>query len=65
MIFTYAGRVPPSVSPYRPPAAALAASPPPALSGRPGTDRSPPAHVRIANSVLHTLHQQYLLIKSV
>ncbi|XP_026328277.1 rho GTPase-activating protein 100F isoform X2 [Hyposmocoma kahamanoa] len=39
------GRVPPSVSPYRPPAVASAASPPPALSGRPGTDRSPPAHV--------------------
>ncbi|CAG9784899.1 unnamed protein product [Diatraea saccharalis] len=39
------GRVPPSVSPYRPQVAALAASPPPALSGRPVPDRSPPAHV--------------------
>ncbi|XP_026751284.1 rho GTPase-activating protein 100F isoform X2 [Galleria mellonella] len=39
------GRVPPSVSPYRPQAAASAASPPPALSGRPVPDRSPPAHV--------------------
>ncbi|XP_063361141.1 rho GTPase-activating protein 100F isoform X1 [Cydia amplana] len=39
------GRVPPSVSPYRPQAAASAASPPPALSARPGPDRSPPAHV--------------------
>ncbi|XP_063890296.1 rho GTPase-activating protein 100F isoform X1 [Helicoverpa armigera] len=39
------GRVPPSVSPYRPQAAASAASPPPALSGRPAPDRSPPAHV--------------------
>ncbi|KAM3961607.1 LOW QUALITY PROTEIN: rho GTPase activating protein at 100F [Aphomia sociella] len=38
-------RVPPSVSPYRPQAAASAASPPPALSGRPAPDRSPPAHV--------------------
>lgn len=42
-----AGRVPPSVSPYRPQAAASAASPPPALSARPAPDRSPPAHVRI------------------
>ncbi|XP_073951654.1 rho GTPase activating protein at 100F isoform X2 [Choristoneura fumiferana] len=39
------GRVPPSVSPYRPQAAASAASPPPALSARPAPDRSPPAHV--------------------
>ncbi|KAJ0179749.1 hypothetical protein K1T71_004340 [Dendrolimus kikuchii] len=39
------GRVPPSVSPYRPQVAASAASPPPALSGRPVPDRSPPAHV--------------------
>ncbi|XP_032511039.1 rho GTPase-activating protein 100F isoform X2 [Danaus plexippus] len=39
------GRAPPSVSPYRHQAAASAASPPPALSGRPGVDRSPPAHV--------------------
>ncbi|XP_041976448.1 rho GTPase-activating protein 100F-like [Aricia agestis] len=39
------GRVPPSVSPYRPPVAASAASPPPALSARHGADRSPPAHV--------------------
>ncbi|XP_030033652.2 rho GTPase-activating protein 100F [Manduca sexta] len=38
------GRVPPSVSPYRPQVAASAASPPPALSGRPVPDRSPPAH---------------------
>ncbi|XP_063378997.1 rho GTPase-activating protein 100F isoform X2 [Cydia fagiglandana] len=39
------GRVPPSVSPYRPQAGASAASPPPALSARPAPDRSPPAHV--------------------
>ncbi|XP_047986311.1 rho GTPase-activating protein 100F [Leguminivora glycinivorella] len=39
------GRVPPSVSPYRPQVAASAASPPPALSARPAPDRSPPAHV--------------------
>ncbi|KAF9811046.1 hypothetical protein SFRURICE_011843 [Spodoptera frugiperda] len=39
------GRAPPSVSPYRPQVAASAASPPPALSGRPAPDRSPPAHV--------------------
>lgn len=42
----FAGRVPPSVSPYRPQVAVSAASPPPALSGRPAPDRSPPAHVR-------------------
>ncbi|XP_068630520.1 rho GTPase-activating protein 100F [Battus philenor] len=39
------GRVLPSASPYRPPVAASAASPPPALLARPGADRSPPAHV--------------------
>ncbi|XP_072940978.1 rho GTPase-activating protein 100F [Epargyreus clarus] len=39
------GRVPPSVSPYRPQAGASAASPPPALLARPAPDRSPPAHV--------------------
>ncbi|XP_045515888.1 rho GTPase-activating protein 100F [Pieris brassicae] len=39
------GRVPPSASPYRHPAVASAASPPPALSARPGADRSPPTHV--------------------
>ncbi|KAJ2938261.1 hypothetical protein O0L34_g17602 [Tuta absoluta] len=39
------GRAPPSVSPYRPPAAASAASQQPALSARPAPDRSPPAHV--------------------
>ncbi|XP_049866316.1 rho GTPase-activating protein 100F [Pectinophora gossypiella] len=39
------GRVPPSVSPYRPQVGASAASPPPALSARPVPDRSPPAHV--------------------
>ncbi|XP_013137003.1 PREDICTED: rho GTPase-activating protein 100F isoform X1 [Papilio polytes] len=39
------GRVLPSASPYRPQAAASAASPPPALLARHGADRSPPAHV--------------------
>ncbi|XP_004931977.2 rho GTPase-activating protein 100F isoform X1 [Bombyx mori] len=39
------GRAQSSVSPFRPQAAASAASPPPALSGRPVPDRSPPAHV--------------------
>ncbi|CAG4941587.1 unnamed protein product [Parnassius apollo] len=39
------GRVLPSASPYRPPAVASAASPPPVPSARPGADRSPPAHV--------------------
>ncbi|XP_045764995.1 rho GTPase-activating protein 100F isoform X1 [Maniola jurtina] len=39
------GRAPRSASPYRHPAAASAASPPPALSARHAADRSPPAHV--------------------
>ncbi|XP_050668988.1 uncharacterized protein DKFZp434B061-like [Leptidea sinapis] len=39
------GRAPPSASPYRPVAAASAASPPPALLARPAVDRSPPARV--------------------
>ncbi|CAG9132769.1 unnamed protein product [Plutella xylostella] len=39
------GRVPPSASPYRPPAAASAASPQPPPSARLAPDRSPPAHV--------------------